>query len=112
LRQILGERGFQRLEEFDQSPRDSRIAQLAGQLYFTDTPLTAEQGARLLDVIVACNRAGGSDQPPAEYWAAVRAKAGEFLSPPQIAALRGLQVSDEYRFARTQNQKLRAAAGK
>lgn len=113
LREILGERGYRRLQEFDASPspRDSRVAKLASQLYFTDTPLTAEQGARLQEVFVAGHRTGGRDQPPAEYWAAVRTQAGAFLAAPQLAALGNLQVEDEYYFARTQNQRLRTTAG-
>lgn len=111
LRQLLGERGFQRLEEFQRSSQGSfPVVQLASSLYFTDTPLTAGQGAQLQRVLTKCSRAG-RDQLPAEYWAAVRAQAGAFLSEPQLVALRGLQANDEYNFAREQNQRLRTAAG-
>jgi RNA polymerase sigma factor (sigma-70 family) len=108
IRQLLGERGFQRFDEFQRSPQDSRIVQLASSLYFTDTPLTAEQGAQLQNVLAERNRTG-RDQPPAEYWAAVRGQTAVFLSEPQLAALRGLQADDEFNFAREQNQRLRTA---
>jgi hypothetical protein len=115
LREILGERGFQRLQEFDRAPRDNRVTRLASRLYFTDTPLSASQAAQFLDVLAACNQMG-RDQPPAEYWAAVRARAGAFLAAPQLAALGGLQAMDEDNFARAQNQRLRtktaSASGK
>ena len=106
IRQLLGERDFQRFDEFQRSPQDSRIVQLASALYFTDTPLTAEQGAQLQKVLAECNRTG-RDQLPAEYWATVRGQAAAFLSEPQLAALRGFQADDEFNFAREQNQRLR-----
>jgi RNA polymerase sigma factor (sigma-70 family) len=111
LRQLLGERGYERLQEFDRSPRDSRAAELASRLYFTDAPLTAEQGARFLETLAACNQAG-RDQTPAQYWSAVRERAGTFLSAPQLAALSGFEASAEYSLARAQNQKLRQAASR
>jgi len=78
IRQLLGERDFQRFDEFQRSPQDSRIVQLASSLYFTDTPLTAEQGAQLQKVLAECNRTG-RDQLPAEYWATVRGQAAVSL---------------------------------
>jgi RNA polymerase sigma factor (sigma-70 family) len=109
LRELLGERGYQRFEEFQRSPRDNRVTQLGSMLYFTDTPLTAEQAAQVQHVLTECNRAG-FDRLPAEYWADAVARAQVFLSPPQVAALRRLQAADEFNYARAQNQKLRAPA--
>lgn len=109
LRELLGERGFQRLGEFQRSPRDNRVTQLASALYFTDTPLTAEQGAQLQRVLTDCNRAG-FDRPPTEYWADAAARAQPFLTTLQLAALLRLQAVDEFNHARMQNQKLRASA--
>ena len=106
LREILGERGFQRLEEFERAPRDNRVTRLASWLYFTNTPLNASQAAQFLDVLAACNQMG-RDQPPTEYWTAVRARSEAFLAASQLVALSGLQAMDEYNFARTQNQRLR-----
>jgi hypothetical protein len=91
LRAILGDRGYQRLQEYDRSPKDNRVTRLASRLYFTDTPLSAGQAAQLSSVLAACNQTS-RDQPPAEFWAAVRARAGVFLAAPQLAALNDLQA--------------------
>jgi hypothetical protein len=106
VRALLGERGFQLWDNYH-SGQDGRAVMLASALYFTDTPLTAEQGQKFQEVLIAAGKAIGQEPEPSVYWATVREQAVAFLSPPQLEALRGLQANDEFNYARMQNQKLR-----
>jgi hypothetical protein len=106
LRELLGDRGYQRFQAYQSSPQDRRVVTLASSLCFTDTPLTQEQAARFQRVLTA-NAPGYLNQPPADYWAAVRTQAAGFLSEPQLAAVKALQAEDEFTYARIQNQQLR-----
>lgn len=103
LRALLGESGFSRLKEFENQPRDSRIQQLASALYFTDTPLTPELGAKFERVLSDRSRSHRGTTS-AEYWAAVREDSRAFLSEPQLEALKGLQAQDEFNLAAPGNR--------
>jgi len=112
LKELLGERGYRRMEDVDSSPDDYQVVRLAGMLYYTDAPLTAEQGERFQEVLAACNRAAGPAQSPSEYWAAVRRRAGGFLSMPQLAALDTFQAADEFGVASSRAKVPQAEAAK
>jgi len=58
---------------------------LAGNLYYTDTPLTADQMTQLARLV---NKHRKADNARSTVdWNAVRKQAGAFLSGPQMAAL-------------------------
>ena len=100
LRQLLGESGFHRLEEY-QKAQDSYYAnRLASALYFTDTPLTAEQGTQLGRMVAEVrSREPWGTTPPQVFWAQIRDRTSAFLSAPQQATLDGLQARDEVLWA-------------
>lgn len=105
LKEILGADGYARMQEFERTPQDYRVPRLASQLYFTDTPLTSAQAAQFQSLLSELNRSIGPERP-ADYWTEARKRAAVFLSPQQLAELRGLQANDEYSLARIENQKL------
>jgi hypothetical protein len=73
---------------------------VASALYFTETPLSAEQSRQLGRIL----RAGGEARywrAPAEYWGGVKQQAAAFLSEPQLAALKNFQERAEFGSALT-----------
>jgi hypothetical protein len=110
LRELLGDSGYRRLQEY-QISLTSYVSRLAGALYFTDTPLTAEQGRKLGDVFAGVHRKVSPGRTtPQEYWDAVATQAGAFLSEPQMASLGILRLRDEYTWAVDQARNSNAMA--
>jgi hypothetical protein len=100
LRQLLGESGFRRLEEYQKAQDSNYANRLASALYFTDTPLTAEQGVQLGRMVAEVrSREPWGTTPPQVFWAQIRDRTSAFLSTPQRAALDGLQAGDEVLWA-------------
>ena len=100
LAEILGKDGAKEFfAEFKVA--DSRanvVSPLAGNLYYTDAPLTLAQGDRLTQ-IVAANTGGwkqsGLDYRPADTnWDVVFAQAQTILTPAQLATFRTMQEKD------------------
>jgi hypothetical protein len=113
LRELLGVAGFQRFKEYGNS-RDSRPAQVASALYYTDTPLTGAQGEQLSQLFVEANKLsrGKKEFVIEAYWAPVLAGAATFLSSPQMAALQGVKAHDVLSWARPVQPMATAAAAK
>lgn len=101
LKALLGDDGFRRFQQAN-GPKNSQaggfVATLAGDLYASDTPLAAAQGAQLKQLIVHHTEfvkkpvpasGGGQDTIlfPHTDWSAVESAAATFLSPEQQAAL-------------------------
>lgn len=94
LRELLGPWNYERLQEYEKSGH-GLLGQLASTLAFTADPLTADQAARLTQLVAERNRAMPRAESAEEYWAPVRAQAAEFLSPPQLAAIKRLQAHED-----------------
>jgi RNA polymerase sigma factor (sigma-70 family) len=100
LRQLLGESGFRRLEEYQKAQDSNYANRLASALYFTDTPLTAEQGVQLGRMVAEVrSREPWGTTPPQVFWAQIRDRTSAFLAASQRAALEGLQASDDVLWA-------------
>ena len=76
---LLGEAGYARFQEEEKSITAPSV-NLAGALYFTDTPLTAKQIKKMDELVTAEFRAKKS-------WDDILEKSGSFLSEPQKQAL-------------------------
>jgi len=90
--ELLGEAGYQQLEEFKRvQPLEQivgGVANLAGQ---TSSPLTAPQAERLLNVLARASgayQAGGVADNSTIDWPRALTEAQSFLSPSQFAALK------------------------
>jgi len=100
LRQLLGESGFHRLEEYQKAQDSNYANRLASTLYFTDTPLTTEQGTQLGRMVAEVrSREPWGTTPPQVFWAQIRDRTSAFLASSQRAALEGLQASDDVLWA-------------
>jgi hypothetical protein len=88
LRDLLGDEGLRKCQEFGLLiPARELTAQVAGALCFTETPLTAEQSAQLVQII-ARNQSNASVSQAGTYdWDAVVAQTRGLLSAPQLVAL-------------------------
>jgi hypothetical protein len=94
LRALLGEADYASFQDYSRAPNSvarSTVGNLAANLYYTSTPLTAAQGQQLAQVI-AVNTAkptgGGNMQTtPEPAWDAIYAEARQILNADQLAAL-------------------------
>jgi hypothetical protein len=110
LKTLLGPEGFAAYAAYSKAETGSArssVAQLAANLYATATPLTAEQGEALIQVVTAqtpkpANPSAIFQNPAPPNWDQVYLDAAAFLSPPQLAILRaandqmrlGMQMSE------------------
>ena len=108
IRRVLGDAGYAEYQAFDTAPRFTADA-LAGQLYATDTPLTAEQADRLMQAVRANTGVpildGSIQYPGATDWAAVIAQAEAVLAPSQLAVLK--RTVDEERIMKAMTEIMR-----
>ena len=75
-------------------PRQAAL-RLAGALYFTDTPLTAQQAAQLTEIGTSAMLALRKTRAtPEAYWDAILPQLQNILAPPQMAALAALRDQD------------------
>lgn len=100
IRGLLGESGLQRFRDYDRSWGTQYIAErLAGAVFFTETPLTENQASQLAGILAHHSpefRAGGFVDQGKIEWDQAIAAAGRILTPPQLAALRGIRSGIEY----------------
>ena len=112
LLKLLGRAGYEKYLSGEFGLAGSPAAQVAGMLYFTPAPLTAEQGRRFARVLTeerAKAKMAKSPRSPREQWAVVSERSREFLGEEQLGALRVLQLREELQAARQEAQKYRAA---
>lgn len=98
VRELLGEAGYQRYQEASRlvGPRGFAL-QVAGALYFTDTPLTASQSDQLVGIVDAVQAETGRSRGSREdYWNSVMNRAQGILGPAQLAALAGFQQREQF----------------
>lgn len=98
VRELLGEAGYQRYQEASRlvGPRGFAL-QVAGALYFTDTPLTASQSDQLAGIVDAVQAEMGRSRGSREdYWNSVMNRAQGILGPAQLAALAGFQQREQF----------------
>jgi RNA polymerase sigma factor (sigma-70 family) len=106
LRRLLGDTGFDQYTAFNKlDPGRTYFEPVITNFYYTDTPLTAEQGDKLLEILAANapppQRQGTITVMPEPNWDAVIAQAQGILSAPQLANLRTWgakgRISDQMR---------------
>jgi len=97
MHELLGDSGYQQYQEVAQMvPARALATQLASALYFTDTPLTAQQAERIVQ-IVTNGKVGPANTRPGQYdWDAIIRNSQGVLSDPQLAALEGMQEQDQF----------------
>jgi hypothetical protein len=96
LRELLGDVGYQKLQEFDRVDSARQLAvQAASALSFTETPLTSAQAEQLIQILDS-NRAQRSGTQASRFaWDTVFAQARDVLSAPQLAALDGIRMNEQ-----------------
>lgn len=104
LRLAIGEEGLKQLGPYEQT-NDARetVSLLAGNLYYTDVPLSlaqAEQLTRIVAANTAAMKVSGIIGTPRELnWDAILTQAQGALAPAQLATLR--RIGDRTRYQRT-----------
>jgi len=96
---LLSDAGYQQYQEAKRLVSARQLTQdVAGALYFTDTPLTAAQVDQLTRTVDATRIATGQQgrAGSSEYWNAVLTNARAFLTEPQLAALAGFQQQEQF----------------
>ncbi|PTX91426.1 sigma-70 family RNA polymerase sigma factor [Opitutus sp. ER46] len=98
LGQMLGMEAGQELRTFvEQYPARTLASSLAGSLYFTDTPLTAEQSTALVAAVAEASKLNRKTGWNGQYdWAAVLPKAKPVLSESQYAVLTSYQTQQVF----------------
>lgn len=95
VRELLGENGF---KDYQDAWRVAGAGQfttaLAAALYYTSTPLTAQQAEQLVRLIVDSPRAAGVGTT--SDWEQLTQRARAFLSEPQIAVVHRLRAQEEF----------------
>lgn len=86
LREILGETGLATYKAYDARPRDITATTLALDLYYSGSPLTVDQGAKLDDIIAANSTL--EDSRSKTNWENVFNKTNGLLDTPQLEALK------------------------
>jgi hypothetical protein len=91
-RNLLGETGYQQLGEFKRMmPAQYLVGELAVAAAPTDTPLSADQGSRLAQLMSNASsryQKGGVATLDTISWEVVETRAQEILSVPQMAAFK------------------------
>jgi len=96
IRELLGESGFNEYMEYTRSAQARQtVSLLAGNLYYTEQPLTAGQAEVVIKLIKANSSSGRSSgmvsEGPQVDWENVYAQSQGVLLPQQIATLRAQQ---------------------
>jgi len=100
VRATFGDAAAQAMNQYNQTfPARGAVNELADSLFYTDTPLTANQAEQLVGVVSnsARNDQGQIDMGSmvqTDFYASMLAGAPGILSPAQIEALKQLQVQD------------------
>ena len=120
IREVVGEKGLQKFLDDELAVRaEGYVAKVAGSVYFTDTPLTAEQGrqlARILAQYSSMARSGVNyfDEWSLE-WDATLAEASTALTPKQLDVLRAeklaVELNKKISALRRERQKANDAGG-
>lgn len=102
LRDLLGEEGFRQYQEFKSTiPARELTVQVAGDLSFTESPLTPQQADQLNRILFDA-RPGQPSSPGAGFdREAVIAKAKDVLSATQLEALNGVLARGQLQRALT-----------
>jgi RNA polymerase sigma factor (sigma-70 family) len=93
LLELLGEAGLQQYRDYNKAaPARLLVTQLASAVYFTDTPLTADQAEALKQIVRDAPRSSRQQMPGLDRvpWDVVMSKAQSILAPAQFAALQDM----------------------
>jgi RNA polymerase sigma factor (sigma-70 family) len=98
LRAFLGDADYARYLDYGRNQAARRQASdLAGALYYTTEPLTAEQMGKMEQILTANIIPNPSRQmPPTFDWSKIKDAATSVLSPRQLEPLGNLQVKSDY----------------
>ena len=98
VRELLGDEGYRQYKDASTMVRGRQFAlQVAGALYFTDTPLTAPQSEQLARITEAARIESRDAKTGRDgYWASVMGRAQGVLSDPQLAVLAGFQQQEQF----------------
>ncbi|MCX6952325.1 MAG: hypothetical protein NTV51_09195, partial [Verrucomicrobia bacterium] len=96
LATLLGSEGIKLYWELE-ARNESRdfVVHMAGALWSSPTPLTPEQADRLVEIVQTSQTGSGPIAASRVDWAAVIARARDFLTPAQLAVLEAEQAHAE-----------------
>jgi RNA polymerase sigma factor (sigma-70 family) len=97
LQELLGADGFELYKNYYDviGPAWQIATQLAGDLFCTATPLTADQGAQLQRILVDGRATSAWSSRPQYDWGAIMTRAKNVLQPQQLTALEDISTSDK-----------------
>jgi RNA polymerase sigma factor (sigma-70 family) len=111
LHELLGDAGYRQYQEFDRTNTAWRFAaQVGGAMYFTATPLTADQAGALVQILSQNSgdyQKGRSVSLSSVNWDAALDHARAVLTESQLAALASLR--DQNQFQQELNQAMNQA---
>jgi hypothetical protein len=113
LRSLLGDEGFVQMQQFDRAtPVRGLVEAVAGNVYYSSSPLTREQGQQLAQVFAATStrQRGGRVEWTDLDWNAAAARAQTILAPAQFAALKALH--DEAALQQAAKQRMEKPTGR
>lgn len=91
LRELLGEDGYRRYGEFNETTLARELtAQVSGRLFYSEAPLSPGQADQLVRLLAQTPRR--RSEADTRYWDAVLAGAAGFLFPAQIEALASIRT--------------------
>ena len=90
LRTLLGETGFQQLQQYAiTTPIRDFVGSVAGNLYYSDNPLTVDQGEQLAQMIVSStSKTTNSGVFLRADWNSVETQAQRIMTAPQLSTLK------------------------
>lgn len=92
---VGGEENMRRYPEFSRVAQARGVApDVASALYFTDTPLTAEQADHIVQILVNSRNSGPAAKTTAYDWNAVMAKSEGILSAAQLEVFAAKRARD------------------
>ena len=92
---VGGDENMRRYSEFSRVAQARGVAaDVASALYFTDTPLTAEQADHIVQILVNSRNSGPAAKTTAYDWNAVMAKSEGILSAAQLEVFAAKRARD------------------
>lgn len=100
LHELLGDDGYRQYQEFDRTSTAQQLAaQLGEAMYFTATPLSADQAGKLVQILSQNSgdyQRGKSVSLPSVDWDAVLDRSRTVLTETQLATLAGLRDQSQF----------------
>jgi RNA polymerase sigma factor (sigma-70 family) len=113
LKEVLGDDGFQKWQEYQRVRGAYGLATAAAtRVGFSGAPLSEDQVSNLAQIVANNNRqyqSGGKVDEVSTDWDAVAAEAQKIMSPEQYSAFQATLLQQQYRNTLSQAQKMAAA---